>query len=74
MLPHDLAEKMDFRAELKPAERRWLSEEVQKEFRKTSRIVGTEPWRLFEAQNWLQVLCDENEQKINRRPPQLDFV
>lgn len=74
MLPHSVAVKMDFEAGLLPAERRWLTEDVLKEFRKTARLVGAEPWRLFEAQSWLQVLCDENERKVTKQPPQLRMV
>ena len=74
MLPHSLAEKIDFPNGLKPAERRWLSDDVIKEFRKTAKITGSEPWRLFEAQQWLQTLRDENESKVTKQPPQLQMV
>ena len=46
--------------DLEPAAKNELGKEALREFRKTADLVSQEPWNLFEAQDYLLKLCDEN--------------
>ena len=73
-MPHCLVEKMDMKSSLFPAARRDFSQDQLDQIRKTARVVSQEPWRLFEAQDWLEKLCDANERHIVKEPPALEMV
>lgn len=74
MMPHCLVRNIDMKEKLFPAARRDFSEEQLDQIRKTARVVNTEPWRLFEAQHWLEALCDDNVAKVVKKPPALEMV
>ena len=71
VLPHGI--QLDF-SKLVASARRAFSEEVLKEYRKTAKIVGAEPWRLFEAEQWLMQLCEDNEKGTTKTPPPLALL
>lgn len=74
MLPHHLAGAIDFKTALKPAPRRVWTEDQIKDLRKTARVVGAEPWRLVEAQAYLEELCKGNEEQVVKDPLPLIMV
>lgn len=74
MLPRHLAGAIDFKTALKPAPRRVWTEDQIKDLRKTARVVGAEPWRLVEAQAYLEDLCKGNEEQVVKSPPPLIMV
>ena len=51
-----------------------LKPRVLKEYRKTARVLGEKPWELFKAQQYLQDLCDKNEQRQERVGFLLKFI
>ena len=73
MMPHGLAHQIDM-ASLLPAARRDFSEKQLEQIRKTAKVVSSEPWRLFDAQSWLETLRDENVRQVVRKPPPLEMV
>lgn len=64
------------KANLQPAPRNTLSETTLMEFRKTAKLVGSDPWNLLEAQSYLEELCDKNERadSADLEPPHLTWV
>ena len=51
-----------------------LQEPVIKEYRKTAKVLGAPPWTLLKGQQYLEGLCDANEQKLVQDPPVLNFI
>ncbi|CAK9068414.1 unnamed protein product [Durusdinium trenchii] len=73
MLPAHLHKKLK-QDDLQVSERRKWSEEVLIDYRKAAKAVAADPWRLFEAQKWLEDLCDENQAMTEKQPPLLAMV
>lgn len=44
------------------------------EYRKAARKLGEEPWRLIDAQRYLEDWCKQNEQQVWPQPPPLFWV
>ena len=61
ILPHVVAMKVA-PGTLEPVPRACLGDTTIKEFRKCAKVVGSEPWHFYRAQNWLLELCDDSEQ------------
>ena len=74
MLPFEKIKDLTLREELKPSARRVWNEDLLKDYRKTASVVAAEPWRLFDAQAWLESLCRDNEQQVVKQPPPLTFA
>ncbi len=60
VLPAEVAHALDPK-DLVPIPRNDLGDTVRKEFRKTAKVVAEDPWNLFKAQQFLERLCDANE-------------
>lgn len=60
--------------DLKPHHRNPLGPTTIAEFRKTALLVGSPPWQLLEAQEYLETLCLDNEAGKVDAPPELTFI
>ena len=50
-----------------------MNEKLVKEYQKTANLVEQEPWCLHVAANYLRTWTSENQNQIQRRPPQFQF-
>ena len=73
MLPAHLHRQLD-PDDLPVAERKVFPEKLLQEYRKTAKAAAQEPWRLFEAQKWLEDLCDDNVAGRQHPPPKLHMI
>lgn len=56
------------------ADRRQWSEDQLEQYLKTAQAVSSDPWRLFEAQAWLEGLCHANKHRPSKEPPVFSLV
>ena len=56
------------------ADRRQWSEDQLEQYKKTAQMVSSDPWRLFEAQAWLEGLCHDNKNQVPKEPPIFEWV
>ncbi|CAL1146424.1 unnamed protein product [Cladocopium goreaui] len=56
------------------ADRRQWSEDQLEQYLKTAQAVSSDPWRLFEAQAWLEGLCHANKHRLSKEPPVFSLV
>ncbi len=62
------------KCDLLPGHRNPLGSTTIAEFRKTAKLVGSPPWQLLEAQEYLETLCLDNEADKVDAPPELIFI
>ena len=51
-----------------------FGDNVRREFRKTAAHIGNQPWNLLKGQDYLEKLCDANEQGVTPAGPELSAI
>lgn len=71
--PYEVAQKLR-KGDLRVMLSNQLGERVVREYRKTASALGQPPWNLLKAQEYLNHLCDESEQGLQRAAQELNFL
>ena len=71
--PYTLACELK-REDLKVMPKTDFGDNVRREFRKTAAHIGNQPWNLLKGQDYLEKLCDANEQGVTPAGPELSAI